>query len=260
MFSRDDALNTAAAPLVRPFGPLSLVGGLLLASLILVSVLLGSAFVFALMDAALYGLQDLQRLMESVRHMKLGEMAVYAMGLGAGIYIAALISLVLVARWRAGVFWRGQLAWQPWSLKRAGLPFWGLLLVSMAYGLAASRGLRELSPKTSMDVDISGGPGLAILSVFVIGVLGPLAEEALFRGFIYTNMRVWLGFPATLAVTSVIFSLAHWEGTHFYALAVLPLGLVLGVLREWTGSIKATTLFHGLYNLSALVFAILGID
>jgi membrane protease YdiL (CAAX protease family) len=46
----------------------------------------------------------------------------------------------------------------------------------------------------------------------------------------------------------VVFAAAHWAGTPLYSLAILPIGFVLGVIREKTGSSRATTLCHALYN------------
>ena len=79
-------------------------------------------------------------------------------------------------------------------------------------------------------------------------LLGPLAEEVLFRGWMYTSLRAGFGVPVAVLVTSVLFALAHWESTHLYALAVFPVGLALAFVRERTGGIAGSFVFHACYN------------
>ena len=89
-------------------------------------------------------------------------------------------------------------------------------------------------------------------------ILAPLSEELLFRGWLYTALRWRFGFSAAFWATSLLFAVAHWDSTHLYALAILPIGLVLGYVRERTGSTKATTLFHMIYNSSGFALTFLG--
>ena len=88
-----------------------------------------------------------------------------------------------------------------------------------------------------------------------------LDPEPLIRDFmeIYTGLRPRLGFAWTLGITSALFALGHWEKTHLYAAAVLPVGLALGWVREKTGSTRATALFHALYNLTGWLLTYLAI-
>jgi membrane protease YdiL (CAAX protease family) len=132
------------------------------------------------------------------------------------------------------------------------------LLAAMAYGLGASLALGHLNPSLKTLWAIPESPLAIMAALMLVVILAPLSEELLFRGWLYTALRWRLGFRASLWATALIFSLAHWESTHLYALAILPIGLVLGHVRERTGSVRATTLFHMIYNSSGLALTFLG--
>ena len=90
-------------------------------------------------------------------------------------------------------------------------------------------------------------------------MLAPFTEELLFRGWIYTSLRFSFGlWPAVLA-SAAVFGFAHYEDTHLYALAVFPVGIALALIRERTGSVKASMLFHAFNNLIAFCAAALNI-
>jgi len=81
--------------------------------------------------------------------------------------------------------------------------------------------------------------------LFVI-LLGPVAEEVLFRGaFQGTLRRLWGPETAVLA-TALIFAFAHQNPIAFPLLFVG--GLTLGIVRELSGSLFPAVLFHVLYN------------
>jgi membrane protease YdiL (CAAX protease family) len=95
---------------------------------------------------------------------------------------------------------------------------------------------------------------LALLATNYI-LFAPIAEELLFRGWIYTGLRRGLGFGATLLATSLLFAAIHWEPRHMAL--VLPLAFALGFIRERTGSIKPTIALHAGYNLVIVTITLL---
>ena len=95
------------------------------------------------------------------------------------------------------------------------------------------------------------------LTVLLAVVMAPLAEELFFRGWLYTSLRARFSFVTALTVTSVLFGLAHFEKTGIYALAVMPVGFVLGFVRERTGSVVATIAIHAIYNGAAVLAKLL---
>lgn len=91
--------------------------------------------------------------------------------------------------------------------------------------------------------------GSAVLGVVVTA---PVAEELLFRGFLYTAVRERWGYRAALGISSVLFAAMHFDPTGMYALLVLPSAVLFGWLRERTGGIYVPILAHAVFNTVAV--------
>lgn len=95
-----------------------------------------------------------------------------------------------------------------------------------------------------------------ILAFLTLVIVAPLAEELLFRGYLYGKLRksvpIWL---AVLA-TSLLFAAIH--GQWNVAVDVFALSLVMCGLREITGSIWAGVVLHTMKN--GLAFYLLFIN
>lgn len=94
------------------------------------------------------------------------------------------------------------------------------------------------------------------LAFVTLVIMAPVAEELVFRGYLYGKLRrlvpVWLA----ILLTSAVFGLVH--GQWNVGLDVFVLSLVLCSLREVTGSIWAGVLLHMLKN--GLAFYLLFIN
>jgi membrane protease YdiL (CAAX protease family) len=174
------------------------------------------------------------------------------------IYVSLAIVVVAVAHWRGGDQWRDLVAWHPWSLRRAPRAFWLIAGVTLAYSLVANEVLAFYYPASQDWVQLPSGAWSIALFFVVATVAAPLTEELIFRGWFYTGLRAKLPLWPSLLISSVLFALAHWESTHLYALVVFPVGLALGVIRERAGSLKASMIFHALYNATAFMMICLG--
>lgn len=86
----------------------------------------------------------------------------------------------------------------------------------------------------------------AMLAFIALIIVVPIAEELLFRGFIFKGIRSSFSFPVTAIVVSILFAAAH--GQLNVGLDVFSLSLVLCYLREKTGSLWPGILVHGLKN------------
>jgi membrane protease YdiL (CAAX protease family) len=89
--------------------------------------------------------------------------------------------------------------------------------------------------------------------VLGVGLLGPLAEEAVFRGLLDFRLRR-AGLPAGVVLGLVA---AGWAALHYaYAPAVVAVifgeGLLLGLARQRTGSLWVPVLMHVAWNLYAV--------
>lgn len=103
-----------------------------------------------------------------------------------------------------------------------------------------------------------------MLAFFTLAVLAPLAEELLFRGYLYGKLRQYAPIWLSVLIASVAFGLAHlWAGPESplqWAVAVdtFVFSLVLCLAREYTRAIWVSVLMHMIKN--SLAFYLLFIN
>lgn len=131
------------------------------------------------------------------------------------------------------------------------LAFGGSIGFIAAYtAVLDATGLENLQPDQGITEEaILGGAGVAA-SVLMIVVIGPFAEEVVFRGFIFSALRDRLGLGWALILSGAIFAVFHVDPK-----VMLPI-FVTGVLLAWlyhkTGSIWPPLVAHSLQNALAL--------
>ncbi len=84
------------------------------------------------------------------------------------------------------------------------------------------------------------------LAFLTLVVLAPVAEEILFRGYLYGKLKKYIPTIIAAIATSLLFALVHFAWN--VGVDVFVLGLVLCALRSLTGSIWAGVLVHMLKN------------
>jgi membrane protease YdiL (CAAX protease family) len=95
-----------------------------------------------------------------------------------------------------------------------------------------------------------------LLAFVTLIVVAPIAEEILFRGYLYGKLRKAMPTWVAMLVTSVLFGAVH--GQWNVAVDVFALSMVACSLREITGSIWTGMLLHMLKN--GLAFYVLFIN
>lgn len=85
-----------------------------------------------------------------------------------------------------------------------------------------------------------------IVAMIAIVILAPVAEELLFRGWLYGKLRRKLSIVPALLVVSVLFGIFH--GQWNVGVDVFALSVVACALRELTGTIYAGILLHMIKN------------
>ena len=90
--------------------------------------------------------------------------------------------------------------------------------------------------------------------IFTIVILGPLAEEIIWRGAIQQGLKQ-IGMPraGAILITAVMFALFHWDAVpklgHAAAIPALAVfGIALGFLMERTGRLLGSFIAHALFN------------
>jgi membrane protease YdiL (CAAX protease family) len=82
-------------------------------------------------------------------------------------------------------------------------------------------------------------------------LVAPLAEETVFRGYLYPTFARWFGVGPSIVVTGVLFGMMHGPqlGEAKSLIAIMSLvGIVLTLVRSRTGSVFASFLMHLGYN------------
>lgn len=95
-----------------------------------------------------------------------------------------------------------------------------------------------------------------ILVAILFIVIDPIFEESIFRGFLYGQLKrirvpTWLN----IIFTSALFGAAHLQWN--VGINVFALSVVLCLMREYTGSIYAGMILHGLKNAIAFYYVFL---
>ena len=126
-----------------------------------------------------------------------------------------------------------------------------VLLASLAVNLAYEKLGIVIEPQEviilMMRID---DPRLWVVAVFSTVVLAPLAEELVFRGVVYRFLKSRFRPELAVIVSAALFSVIHIEVSVLLPLFVL--GIVLALVYEETGDIRAPILFHGIFNLQTM--------
>ena len=93
----------------------------------------------------------------------------------------------------------------------------------------------------------------AVALATVVGVLGPVVEELLYRGALFTGLRSAAGVVSASVTTSLLFTLVHAEPRFWPPLFLLA--CCLAALRAASGSLWPGVLLHGAFNGTAVVMA-----
>jgi uncharacterized protein len=89
-------------------------------------------------------------------------------------------------------------------------------------------------------------PSHLVMFVFVAGLIGPIVEELVFRGFLYRAWRDAWGWVWAAIASATVFGLFHG-----IVVPQLLSGIVLVVAMRRTGSMRTNIYAHALFNLLA---------
>jgi len=171
--------------------------------------------------------------------------------LGRTIPLAgATIFIVLVAHWRG-----------PSAHAYLGLvwPRWHHVIISVAVFAAFRLGLEALFSSLSGSHTsaesigayraIMGDPVALAFYWINLVVKAPVTEEIISRGFL---QRGWsesrIGTGGAIFLSTLAFALAHLQYDLLRIAVVFVIGLVLSLIRWWTGSVLLTILLHAGWN------------
>ena len=88
--------------------------------------------------------------------------------------------------------------------------------------------------------------GNMILAFITLVIVAPVAEEIVFRGYLYGKVKKYIGTIGATLLVSACFGLVHLQPN--LIVDTFALGVILCVLRELTGSIWAGVILHMIKN------------
>jgi membrane protease YdiL (CAAX protease family) len=132
--------------------------------------------------------------------------------------------------------------------------FWlvGLLEVGLERVLPVPADLKESLRQ------LVAGPQFILWDIIVLALSPAVCEEALFRGLAQPSLRSRLGAWPAIVITALLFA-----GFHLSLYRLVPtalLGVLLGILREKSGSLWPSMVFHALNNTLVLTLVRSGRD
>lgn len=141
----------------------------------------------------------------------------------------------------------------------AGFPAYYVALIATV--VIAQLLIPSLNVDQTQDLGLNGRyDSLQLVFIFIcLAGLAPIAEELLFRGFIYSSLKKALPLWGAVVLTSGLFAAGHLaEGgssgpLYIGAIDTFVLSLVLIYLREKTGRLWASMTLHSLKNIIAFV-------
>jgi membrane protease YdiL (CAAX protease family) len=124
----------------------------------------------------------------------------------------------------------------------------GLVLVAVRALVDVVTGHAVSSPE-QVPQTVTGGY-LAVTGVVVV-LLAPLAEETLFRGFLYKALRRRFRVGPAAVISALFFGLVHFQGLRFLLIipSLMVVGVALALAYERRQSLFASVVAHATFNL-----------
>jgi membrane protease YdiL (CAAX protease family) len=151
--------------------------------------------------------------------------------------------------------------WRDLLMAPVGLVIY--LILSLVLMLVVSAVVPSFNINQAQDTGFSGVNQQyeLILAFLTLVVLAPVAEEVLFRGYLFGKLQKYVPVWVAILATSVLFGFVHVafsQDAWNVAIDTFALSVVLCLLRISTGSIWASMLLHMIKN--AIAFYVLFVN
>lgn len=150
---------------------------------------------------------------------------------------------------------------EPFSMKKGWLlwALFGLVGATIAIGLtgAAMSLFRGEDPQRETDalvrlLPLIGSSGISTACLLgITGVLAPVLEETVFRGFLMVSLTKWVPTPVSIIISAAAFALAHLTPGEFPQLFIL--GAVLGLSYAQTRNLMTPITIHAFWNSAVIL-------
>lgn len=233
-------------------GILKIIGILLIPTLFQAGVSLlytfFSAFMASIHASATGNELDMATLVENIQGSVLANLALMVMI--ANLMVIFVFLLVELANKR-----KFTQTYQLKKFKGQQVPFVLAITVcgfifSLAFSTVANLGSSDVDTMNSLQSLVTGNFFMSFLSV---GIVAPIAEEFIFRGAIFRNLKRLSPIKVAIVIQAVIFSAYHMN--IIQAVPTLILGLNAGFVLYYTGSMWAPIIIHMGNNLLSVILS-----
>ncbi|NNE23258.1 MAG: CPBP family intramembrane metalloprotease [Rhizobiales bacterium] len=152
-----------------------------------------------------------------------------------------------------------QLRWWQYAAMSAGLIV-VLLCVQVAISWISGVSDAELELGINYLKELVTGSGWLnwFLIISVVVLAGPITEEIIFRGFMFTTLiKTRLGFIGTAIITSGCWTMLHYQYTWHILIVLFGFGLALAYVVWRTGSLWPGIVAHAANNLVSSLILVL---
>jgi membrane protease YdiL (CAAX protease family) len=186
------------------------------------------------------------------------------------VLVASIFFQLLLMGMVAGfVVWRVKLAdwlglrWKLWPLALAIAPLtvffmWCLMGALFFSGwntwLEQSLGIESMQEAVKL-LQEAKDPQVVVLMAVAAVIVAPIAEEVVFRGYLYPAAKRFCGPAGAVLFSSLVFAAAH--GNVVALLPLFALAVLLCLIYEFTGSIWASISVHFLFNAATVAMQLL---
>ena len=184
-------------------------------------------------------------------------------GIPVGIVVLAILNCILIVvtllyvkfKYQSNLKTLGFISPFKFTQYPGALIYWvfGLVLVFIWSFIIKFINLEILMPPENAKYILNLASGNMIITMGLVGLWGPVAEEVFFRGFMISGLKAQFGWKSSVIISSLIFSVFHIEPG-----AIIPtflLGAILGYIFIRYGSIWPSIFIHALHNMIAVLMA-----
>lgn len=190
-------------------------------------------------------------LLDNERELSIFDLPIGGNGLLWGSLIGIFI-IIIYAIANKGP-WLQVLALRKFGIKAA--IHW--ILAFIAFGIISIILERQFETFHSDDMErmVRSSMDSPIMLFVAVGLLAPVFEELLFRGWLFGKLNESYGGILAVLVTSVLFTLIHMQYGWMIRITIMVLSLILGMIRLRTGSVLASMVVHIANNVIATILA-----
>lgn len=161
----------------------------------------------------------------------------------------AFYSITIVVQWRTYKkddfrFGERKNTWKPWQILLAALA--AAVLSTLLNALILISPLPNLFPGyyEAAAVSFAGQPPILLIIATVL--LGPAAEEIIFRGLVYERLKHYVKLPLAILISAALFGIYHGNVIQFIYATIM--GTILAFYYEKSGGILAPVAAHMMMN------------